>query len=158
MFSKRITPFFQGAIRNMLIIFIVLGIGAVIYGYQYDNSILALGILVMLITVSSLSAFYGIQIDYNHQRYKSYFSVLGIKIGKWQPLPLIGKIVLAPRKRFMRRSSVSSDIYNEIFLIKLIPAEADEAIIASMGLYGDLVLEADTLSKELGVPVAEDFK
>lgn len=158
MFSKRIKPFFQGGIRNLLMIFAVVGIAAAMYGFKYDRSVMLLGIIILLICLGAYSGYYGIQIDYNHQRYLNYFSFIGIKSGRWKPLPLIGKIVITPRKRYFRASSRHSNIYEEIFLIKLVPAEKDESIIASIGLYHDLALEADTLSKELGVPVVEDFK
>lgn len=58
----------------------------------------------------------------------------------------------------MRRSFERMDISRDLFMIKLVPAEYDQPIIASIGLYGDLMLEADTLSKNLGVPVVEYTK
>jgi hypothetical protein len=68
------------------------------------------------------------------------------------------KIILSPRKHYMRRSFERTDISRDIFMIKLVPAEYDQPIIVSIGLYGDLMLEADTLSKNLGVPVVEYTK
>lgn len=158
MFTKRIRPFFQGAIINILMIFGVIGLAAIMYGIKYDTHIMILGLVILLITGISLSGYYGIQIDYNHKKYKQFLSLLGIKIGRWKPLPQIEKIVLTPQKHFMRRSFERMDITREIFLIKMIPASFDHAIIASMGMYGDLMLEADTLSKNLGIPVVEDTK
>jgi hypothetical protein len=158
MFTKRIRPFFQGAIINILMIFGVIGIAAIMYGFKYDMAIMVLGLVILIITGVSLTGYYGIQIDYRQKKYKKFLSLLGIKLGSWRPLPPIAKIMITPKKHFMRRSFESTDINREIFLIKIIPADYDEAIIASMGLYDVLVLEADTLSKNLGVPVAEDTK
>lgn len=158
MFSKKIRPFFQGGIRNLMILFAVVGLGAMIYGYRYDQGILSLGIVILLITIAGLSGYYGILIDYQNQRYKTYLSFLMVKTGSWKPLPLLSKILITPYKRFGRSIGSSTNIYEEIFVIKLIPAESDEAIVASIGYYGDLVLEADTLSKELGVPAEETFR
>jgi hypothetical protein len=158
MFTKRIRPFFQGAIINILMILGVIGIAAIMYGFKYDLHILILGMAILLITGISLSGYYGIQIDYSQKKYKHFLSLLGIKIGSWKPLPVIEKIVLAPQKHYMRRSFERIDLAHEIFLIKLIPSGFDHAIIASMGRYGDLMLEADTLSKNLGIPVVEDTK
>jgi hypothetical protein len=158
MFTKRIRPFFQGAIINILMILGVIGLAAIMYGIKYDLLILLLGLAILLITGISLSGYYGIQIDYNQKKYKQFLSFLGFKIGSWKPLPHIEKIVLTPQKHFMRRSFERIDIAHEIFLIKLIPAGFNHAIIASMGMYGDLMLEADTLSKNLGIPLVEDTK
>ncbi len=158
MFTKRIRPFFQGAIVNIIMIFGVIGLAAIMYGLKYDVSILIIGMVILLITGISMSGYYGIQIDYQQKKYKQFLSLLGIKIGNWKPLPLIEKIMLTPQKHFMRRSFERLDIAHEIFLIKLIPADYDHAIIASMGMYGDLILEADALSKNLGIPVLEDTK
>ncbi len=156
MFKKKIKPFFQGSTRNILTIFVLIGMGAMFYGYKYDISIFNLGLLIFLLTLTGLTGFYGIMIEYQHQRYKTYLSFLMIKIGSWKPLPLLSKIMVVPYRRFARGNTGPASIYEKLFIIKLIPAEGNEAIIASMGYYGDLILEADTLSKELGVPVAED--
>ena len=156
MFSKRIRPFFQGGIINILMIFGVIGIGAIMYGLKYDMAILVLGVIILIITGSSLTGFYGILIDYEEKKYKQYLSFLGIKIGTWHRLPQLEKIILTPKKHFIRDSSIKSDMYHEIFLIKLIPVDHGEAIVASMGLYGDLLIEADTLSNNLEVPIAEN--
>lgn len=158
MFSKRIKPFFQGVIINILMIFGVIGLTAIMYGIKYDSSILIIGLAILLIIGISLSGYYGIQIDYRQKKYKQFLSLLGIKIGSWRPLPLIEKIILTPQKHFMRRSFERLDIAHEIFLIKLIPVDFGHSIIASMGMYGDLMLEADILSKNLGLPVVEDTK
>ncbi len=158
MFTKRIRPFFQGAIINILMILGVIGLAAIMYGMKYDSSIMALGMVILLITGISFSGYYGIQIDYEEKKYKQFLSLLGFKIGRWKSLPVIEKIILTPQKHFMRRSFERVDIAHEIFLIKLIPAGFDHAIIASMGLYGDLLLDADTLSEHLGIPVIEDTK
>jgi hypothetical protein len=139
-------------------IFGVIGLAAIMYGLKYDVSILIIGMVILLITGISMSGYYGIQIDYQQKKYKQFLSLLGIKIGSWKPLPLIEKIMLTPQKHFMRRSFERLDIAHEIFLIKLIPADYDHAIIASMGMYGDLMLEADTLSKNLDIPIVEDIK
>lgn len=158
MFTKRIRPFFQGAIINILMILGVIGLAAIMYGIKYDILILLLGLAILLITGISLSGYYGIQIDYNQKKYKQFLSFLGFKIGNWKPLPHIEKIVITPQKHYMRRSFERMDIANEIFQIKLIPAGFDHSIVASSGMYGELMLEADSLSKNLGAPVVQDTK
>jgi len=158
MFTKRIRPFFQGAIINIIMIFGVIGIAAIMYGLKYDLSILILGLFILLITGVSLTGYYGIQIDYHQKKYKQFLSLTGIKLGGWKPLPPIEKIMITPQKHFMRRSFENTDISHEIFLIKLIPSDYDEAIIASMGPYNVLAPEADILSRNLEVPVSEDTK
>jgi hypothetical protein len=112
--------------------------------------------VILIITGVSLSGYYGIQIDFQEKKYKRFLSLLGLKMGSWKPLPIIKKIMITPKKHFMRRSFEKTDIRHEEFLIKLIPADFDEAIVASSGMYDVLILEADTLSKNLGVPVSED--
>jgi hypothetical protein len=125
------------------------------YGIKFDESVMVIGMIILILTVVSLTGYYGIQIDYLNKSYRQFLSLAGIKIGRWKPLPLLEKIMLSPRKHYMRRSFERMDISRDLFMIKLMPAAYDQPVIASIGLYGDLMLEADTLSKNLGVPVVE---
>ncbi|MBR9998076.1 MAG: hypothetical protein KFF73_03855 [Cyclobacteriaceae bacterium] len=158
MFIKRIKPFFQGVIVNIVMIFGVMGLAAIMYGIKYDEPVLISGLIILLITAVSLTGYYGIQIDYQQKSYRQFLSLAGIKIGNWRSLPVMEKIVFSPRKHFMRRSFERMDIRHDIFMIKLVPAEYDPPIIVSIGLYDDLMLEADPLSKNLGIPVVEYTK
>lgn len=158
MFVKKIKPFFQGVIVNILMILAVIGLASIMYGIKFDQSVSFIGLVILIITVGSLTGYYGIQIDYRQKSYRQFLSLVGIKMGRWKPLPLMEKIILSPRKHYMRRSFERTDISRDIFMIKLVPAEYDQPIIVSIGLYGDLMLEADTLSKNLGVPVVEYTK
>jgi len=158
MFVKKIRPFFQGIIVNILMIMGVIGLAAIMYGIKFEASILLMGLLILIITVISLTGFYGIQIDYVRKSYRQYLSLAGFRIGRWKPLPLLEKIILSPRKHYTRRPFERLDISHDIFMIKLVPAEYDQPIIASIGIYGDLMLEADTLSKNLGIKVVEYTK
>jgi len=156
MYKKNIKSFFPTGSRNIILVVLVIGIGAIFYGLNKDTSITILGLLVFLISIIILTGNYGVEVDFDKKYYRSYLSfIFVLKFGKWKPLPSIHKISLTPEKHFVSRHSLQGNIYTEVFLIKLIGNDTDESIIVSRGLYGELTLEAEDLSKKLKVPVKE---
>lgn len=55
MYKKHIKPFFPGVSRNIILIVLVLGIGAIFYGVDRDVSIVILGVIVVLMSVLILT-------------------------------------------------------------------------------------------------------
>jgi hypothetical protein len=156
MYNKNIKSFFPISSRTIILVVMVIGIGAFIYGYNKDTSITILGLVIFLIAIFIISGYYGVEIDFDKKRYRSYLSFIYVlKIGKWKVLPDISKIALVPEKRFMSRQSLQNNIYNQTFLIKLVDDRRDELIIISRGLYGELLIEAEELSKKINVPLEQ---
>jgi hypothetical protein len=134
----------------------VIGIGALMYGLNKDTSITILGLVIFLISVFIISGYYGIEINFEESRYRSYLSfIYFLKFGKWKILPEIKKITLIPEKRFVSKHLLKNNIYSETFLIKLVIEDKDESIIISRGLYGELLIEAEELSKQINVPLEQ---
>jgi hypothetical protein len=156
MYRKNLKPFFPPGSRNIILIFLVIGIGAFFYGFDKDTSISILGLIIFLLSVFIVTGQYGVQINFNNRRYRTYLSFIYIiKFGSWKDLPEIKEILLTPAKHFMSKSSMRNNIYTETFYIKLIGQDEREPISVSRGLYGELMLEAEELSKKLNVPVKE---
>jgi hypothetical protein len=134
----------------------VIGLGAFLYGFNKDASITVLGLVIFLIATFIISGYYGIEIDFEEKRYRSYLSFVYIlKFGNWKSLPDVKKILLAPEKRFVSKHSLQSNIYNETFLIKLIIEGRDDTIVISRGLYGVSLIEAEELAKKLNIPLEQ---
>jgi hypothetical protein len=156
MYNKNIKSFFPTTSRTIILVVMVIGIGAFIYGFNKDTSITLLGLIIFLIAVFIISGYYGIEIDFDEKRYRSYLSFVYIlKFGKWKALPDIAKVTLLPEKRFVSKHSLQSNIFNETFLMKLVVEGHDESIIMSRGLYGALLIEAEEISKRINVPLEE---
>lgn len=156
MYKKNIKPFFPSTSRNIILIFLVIGIGALFYGLDKDVSITVLGLIIFLISVFIVTGQYGIQINFKSHKYCSYLSFIYIlRFGKWKNMPRIKEISLIPEKRFVSRHSLKNNLYTETFLIKLIRTDEEEPLTVSRGLYGELLLEAEDLAKKLDVPVKE---
>jgi len=156
MYKKNIKPFFPTGSRTIILIVMVIGIGAFFYGLDRDTSITVLGLIIFLISVFTLSGRYGVQIDFMDHQYRSYLSFIYIlKFGSWKDLPEINEISVSPVRHFVSKYSLKDNIYTEIFQIKLIVPDSGDPIIVSRGLYGEMLIEAEELSKKLGVPVKE---
>jgi len=156
MYKKNIKPFFPTGSRAIILIVMVIGIGAFFYGLDRDTSISILGLVIFLISVFTLSGRYGVQIEFMGHRYRSYLSFIYIlKFGSWKDLPEIKEITISPVRHFVSKHSLKDNIYTEIFQIKLIVPDSGDPIIISRGLYGEMLIEAEDLSKKLGVPVKE---
>ena len=156
MYIKNIKSFFPATSRTIILFVMVMGLGAFLYGLNKDVSITILGILIFLIAVFIISGYYGIEIDFNKKRYRSYLSFIYVlRFGKWKALPDIKKIALVPEKRFVSKHSIQNNIYNETFLVKLMVEGQEESIIISRGLYGQLLIEAEEFSKKVNVPLEQ---
>jgi hypothetical protein len=156
MYKKNIKPFFPGTSRNIILIFLVIGIGAFFYGFDKDVAITVLGLIIFLISVFIVTGRYGIQINFKSHRYRSFLSFIYIlQIGSWKEMPRVKEISLIPEKRFIARHTLKNNLYTETFLIKMIRTDKEEPLTVSRGLYGELLLEAEDLAKKLNVSVKE---
>jgi len=156
MYKKNIKPFFPSGSRNIVLIVLVIGVGAFIYGFDKDASITGLGLIIFLISASILTAYYRVEVDFDKKRYRSYLSFMFLlKFGHWKSLPDIKNIALIPEKHFVSKHTLNKDIYTEVFIIKLTGSNPQENVVISRGPYGKMMLEAEDLSKELALPVKE---
>jgi hypothetical protein len=132
MYKKNIKPFFPPGSRNIILIILVTG------------------------SVVVLTGTYGIEVDFENQQFRPYLSfIFLLKFGNWKELPEIKEIAVLPLKRFVSKHSLNGNLYTEKFQIKLLGDSPDDSITISYGLYGELILEAEELSKKLNVPVRE---
>lgn len=156
MYKKNIKPFFPGASRNIILVVLVLGVGAIFYGIDRDIAIVILGTIVVLMSVFILTGQYTMEIDFEDRQYRSGLSFIYVlKFGVWKPLPEIKEISLIPSKHFVTRQSLKHNLYTEEFQIRLMGVDPEDTLTVSRGLYGELILEAEELSKELNIALKE---
>jgi hypothetical protein len=156
MYKKNIKPFFPTGSRNIILIVMVIGVGALFYGINKDATITLLGAIIFLISVFVITGYYGVEVDFDKKTYRNYLSfIFLLKFGKWKILPETKEIALMPLKHFMSKHALRGNLYTEIFQIKLLGEDPNESVTISRGLYGQLVLEAEELSKKLNVPFKE---
>jgi hypothetical protein len=156
MYKKKIKPFFPSGSRNIILIVLVIGVGSFFYGLDRDATIMVLGVIIFLMSVFILTGYYGIEIDFRNKRYKSHLSfIFLLRVGKWKELPEIKEIAVVPIKHFVSKHSLQGNLYTEKFQIKLLGNDPNTSITISNGLYGELILEAEELSKKLNVPIRE---
>ena len=91
-FSQKTERFFPAGLIFGGFLMILIGLGVLIFKSVF-------GIVVLLAGVAIVFLHYGILIDFEENKYKEYWGLLGLKFGKWQNLPPLEYISLT-KSRF----------------------------------------------------------
>jgi len=118
------------------------------------------GIPFLLLAVAGITAQEGIVLNFHTRQLKVYFSIFGIKIGKWQPMPVYNRITLVKDRELIRASSAnataSHQYYTTNYTIRLYDTESHDYQIASKGTKEKVAKDAERLSKLTQIGI-EDF-
>ncbi|QHT69510.1 hypothetical protein GXP67_24125 [Rhodocytophaga rosea] len=134
-------------------------IALIIVGIVVLTKIILLGLLLIVLGVFALTLTEGLEIDFTRRRIRIFFGVFGLRFGKWDMLPEMGRITLVPVqvKNLMTSSTnLTTEATATYFQIRLYPQGSAEYYIASIGKLNSCQTDATLLSGCFGLTY-EDY-
>ena len=101
MYIRKIDDFFPSPVKVPTYVILLISIYVLFQNYL-------VGLIIIFFCLMIITAHEGIAIDRDNNRMKIFWSVLFIRVGKWEPLPEFGRILLVPEKTKYKGFSLSA--------------------------------------------------
>jgi hypothetical protein len=134
--------------------------GVLLFGLYACTRNLPIGLLFVAAAVVMLTLHDGVQIDFAKSRIRLYWSLAGLKFGRWEALPAPGRLTLVPvRHAYVvagSRTGSTTSYQQESFEVRLYPEGSADHYVVSAGAYAPAKADAALLSSHLKL-VYEDY-
>ena len=142
MYTRKIEDFFPSPVKIPTYIILLIGIYVLFQNY-------IVGLLIIFFCLLVVTAHEGISIDQEKKRMKIFWSVLFIRVGNWEPLPKIGRILLVPEKTKYKGFSLSArttEYSVKRFGVRLYYPDSNDYILAAKNKLDKAKHNAEILS------------
>ncbi|MGK7395505.1 MAG: hypothetical protein ACNS62_13090 [Candidatus Cyclobacteriaceae bacterium M3_2C_046] len=152
MYKRIVESFFPNPVKYPTYFILVVGIFVIFTSY-------AIGLGIVAVCLAIITANEGIMIDFEKGRFKSYWSVMLIRVGKWEPIPKFGRLLLVPELTQFTGTSFSlrtTEYTKKETGVRLYYLHSNDYILASKGKIEKTRKDAEFLAQKLKLKL-EDY-
>ena len=134
--------------------------GVLLFGLYACTRNLPVGLLFVGAAVVMLTLHEGVEIDFAQGRIRQYWSLAGLKFGRWEALPAPGRLTLVPVRHTHEvagsRTGSTTTYRQDCFEVRLYPEGSADHYVVATGTYATAKADAALVSEHVRL-LYEDY-